>query len=222
MSANPRLPRLYVEGDNDKYVILSLLARLGIELDKDTGPVIVESKGSCSELLSAFCGAYKSARGFEHPVGFVLDCDRVKDNRKQQVIDRFRDIGCSLDAADFTDDGIVKDVDGIRVGVWMMPSPSSSSGKLEDFLRAMIPSDDRVLPIANEYVAKVAADIPVCSRFRDIDREKAEISSWLAVQNPPGVSYGVAINSCMLTTDSPLSCKFCSWFTRLYGIDNAC
>lgn len=218
MSVNPRLPRLYVEGENDRHVILALLARFGIELDKSTGPVVIEAKGSCSELLAAFCGACKSAQSFENSVGFVLDCDRVEDNRRQQLIDRFSEIGCVLTADDFSENGIVKEVEGIHVGVWMMPDPSATCGKLENFLRAMIPSDDPIFPIANEYVTKVEADIPIGSRFRDIDREKAEISSWLAVQRNPGASYGVAITSRTLTVDSPSAVRFCSWFRRLYGV----
>lgn len=218
MSANPHLPRLYVEGENDRRVILALLASFGIELDKNTGPVVIEPKGSCSELLATFCGACKSAQGFENPVGFVLDCDREEDNRKQQLIDRFNEIGCALAADEFTENGIVKDVEGSHVGVWMMPDPSATCGKLENFLRAMIPSDDPIFPIASEYVAKVAADIPVGSRFRDIDREKAEISSWLAVQKNPGSSYGVAITSRVLAVDSPLAVRFCAWFRNLYGV----
>lgn len=220
MSANPRLPRLYVEGENDRRVILALLSRFGIELDKSTGPVVIESKGSCSELLTAFAGACKSAQSFESPVGFVLDCDRAEDNRKQQLIDRFREIRCELSTDEFMENGIVKEVEGINVGVWLMPDPSATCGKLESFLRTMIPSDDPILPLSSDFVARVVADIPERSRFRDVDREKAEISSWLAVQKNPGASYGVAITSRALSVDSPSAVRFCSWFRRLYGVSD--
>ena len=63
-----------------------------------------------------------------------------------------------------------------------MPGNVARSGKLEDFLRTLIKPDDKSLPLAQEYVGRVKADVNAERRFRNIDIEKAEMSAWLAVQ----------------------------------------
>ena len=221
MSVKPNfdLPRLYVEGENDCRVICALINALGIELDKDLGPVFVEPKGYCSELLQNFELLVKPALSMRRSVGFVLDIDRPEDNRKAQLRDRFAKLGVTLVGADFAESGIIKEVEGIKVGVWLMPYPASPSGKLEDFLRALIPAEDRVLPKAQAYVADVQSSVAQEIRFRDIDREKAELASWLAVQRNPGESPAMAITARQLHADSPLASAFVGWFRRLYDLD---
>lgn len=56
------------------------------------------------------------------------------------------------------------------------------------------------------------------ARFRDVDREKSVMSSWLAVRNPPGLPYGTAITARTLLPTSPVAERFVSWFCRLYGV----
>jgi len=220
MKPDPSLPRLYVEGLNDCRVICALMNELGMDLNEKNGPVIVEPKGSCLELLNKFSVTFKSAQSFGNPVGYVFDWDRPEDNRRCQLQERFRALGCELTDSDFAEDGIIKEVDGIIVGVWLMPNAAAYSGKLEDFLRAMIPSSDPIFPKSRAYVDDVASSVSPESRFRDIDREKADLHSWLAVQRNPGESYALAITSHLLTVDSPVARRFHTWFCRLYGLDD--
>ena len=218
MKSDPGLPRLYVEGENDCRVICALVNALGTDLDEKKGPVIVEPKGSCLELLNAFVVAFTAAQSFRHPVGYVLDWDRPEDNRMRQLQERFKAIGCELSDSDFGEDGIIREVDGITVGVWLMPNAAAHSGKLEDFLREMISPSDPIFPKSRAYVDEVASSVLPDFRFRDIDREKADLHSWLAVQRNPGESYALAITSRLLSVDSSIACKFYSWFCRLYGL----
>lgn len=97
-----------------------------------------------------------------------------------------------------------------------MPNPAARSGSLEDFLRGMIPDSDMILPKATSYVDDVRVSVPPDSRFRDVDRAKAEMYSWLAVQKNPGESYALAIKSLSLSAEKPLARKFHNWFCRLY------
>ena len=216
MKPDPRLPRLYVEGDNDCRVICALLNALGTGLDRVHGPIIVDPQGSCSELLKKFVGAFKSAQSFGNPIGFVLDWDREEDGRDRQIKSKFLDIGIQLTDGDFNAEGIIKEIEGVRVGVWLMPNPSARSGNLEDFLRGMVPDSDMILPKANSYVDDIRACVSPDSRFRDVDRAKAEMYSWLAVQKNPGESYALAIKSLSLSAEKPLARKFHNWFCRLY------
>lgn len=218
MKPDVRLPRLYVEGQQDCRVICSLLNSLGTEVDERTGPVIVEPQGSCLELLNKFIPVCKVAQSFGRPVGFVLDWDREEDGRDRQLKSKFNELGCDLTDDEFTDGGIIKEIDGIKVGVWLMPNSAARSGKLEDFLREMISDTDVIFPKAKAYVADIKDSVSDNSRFRDIDREKAEICSWLAVQKNPGESYALAIKSRVFSVDSPLAREFHNWFCRLYDL----
>ncbi len=218
MRADPQLPRLYVEGQNDCRVICALLDALGTDLNKDSGPVIIEPQGSCSELLDKFVSAFNAAQSFKHPVGFVLDWDRTVDSRDRQVQARFKAVGGEVTDADFNRDGIIKEIEGIKVGVWLMPSPAAHSGTLEDFLRGMIPASDAILPKANAYVNDIVSSVSPCARFRDVDHAKAEMYSWLAVQKNPGESYALAIKSRLLLADAPMAREFHAWFCRLYDL----
>lgn len=219
MNLTRNIPHLYVEGENDRRVICALMNELGTDLDKERGPVIVEAKGSCSKLMETFVVAVKSAQSSGRHVGFVIDWDRPEDNRAGQLRERFKTIGCELSDKEFVEEGIIKDVDGIAVGVWLMPNAAARSGKLEDFLRTMIPSYDKIFPKAKAYVGDVADSVPLDTRFRDVDREKAEIYSWLAVQKNPGESYALAITSRLLAVNSPVARNFHSWFCKLYGLN---
>jgi len=80
----------------------------------------------------------------------------------------------------------------------MMPHVGASAGKLEDFLRGLIPADDTILPIADRYVEEVSRNVEPSKRYRDIDTEKAQMASWLAVQPSPGLPYGSAISAELL------------------------
>ena len=218
MKPNPSLPRLYVEGQNDCRVICALVNELGTDLNEKHGPVIVEPKGSCLELLNTVNVTFKSAQSFGNPVGYVFDWDRPEDNRRFQLQERFKALGCELTDSDFTEGGIIKEVDGITVGVWLMPNAAALAGKLENFLREMIPASDPIFPKSKAYVDDVESSVSPDSRFRDIDREKADLHSWLAVQRNPGESYALAITSQLFSVDSPGARSFYSWFCRLYGL----
>ena len=89
---------------------------------------------------------------------------------------------------------------------------------LEDFLREMIPASDPIFPKSKAYVDDVGSSVSPEFRFRDIDREKADLHSWLAVPRNPGESYALAITSRLLSIDSAIARKFYSWFCRLYGV----
>ena len=75
----------------------------------------------------------------------------------------------------------------------------------------MIPASDPIFPKSKAYVDDVESSVSPDSRFRDIDREKADLHSWLAVQRNPGESYALAITSQLLSVDSPGARSFYSW-----------
>lgn len=215
---NRPLPILHVEGKNDMHVIGELMKAHGIALDSKNGPVVIQPHDSCQALLKSFSASVKSAIGLGCSVGFVFDIDRPEDNRFEQVCARLKDFGAHIGKSDLTDDGIVEDADGIKIGIWFMPSPAAKSGKLEDFLREMIRQDDAVRHLSDAFVDEVGRKVSENDRFRDVDREKAEMYAWLSVQPVPGLPYGAAINARILSASAPLAAKFVSWMRRVFDL----
>lgn len=220
MNANTsgRYPILYVEGKNDLHVICNLLRENGITLSPQDGPVVIDPKESVDQVLDVMVVAIKSAVGRRQPVGFVLDVDKDSKARWDGIRSRLREIGCKLSKADICDEGVIKDIGTGRVGIWTMPYPKAKSGKLEDFLREIVPIGDKMLPLAQKYIGTVRTSVPENKRFRSVDADKAEMAAWLSVQDPPGIPYGVAIKAHAFSPTMPLARKFVEWFRRLYSL----
>ena len=100
----------------------------------------------------------------------------------------------------------------VRVGVWLMPD-NQFPGELEDFVRHMLPGDDRVWPRAESYIDGIPqAD----RRFRDGKVSRAQLYAWLATRELPG-RMGAAINAGDLNTDVDLARRFVSWLHALFS-----
>jgi hypothetical protein len=100
------------------------------------------------------------------------------------------------------------------LGVWLMPN-NRDPGKLEDFLRGLIGSRNRLIRHA-ESVTDRAVDHG--AKYRRVDRIKAVLHTWLAWQRVPGVPFGTALNNKYFGHASPTAKAFISWFKTLYGI----
>ncbi len=54
------------------------------------------------------------------------------------------------------------------------------------------------------------------ARFREVDRIKSEIHTWLSWQRAPGAPLGAAINDHILRHDSPQAIDFLCWLKDLF------
>ncbi len=77
-----------------------------------------------------------------------------------------------------------------RIGVWLMPN-NQLNGRIEDFIRFLIPANDELLPLAKKNVDNLISSRK--NRFIDSHRSKAIIHTWLAWQERPGIQLGAAI-----------------------------
>ena len=209
---------LWVEGKNDIHVVCHLLRENGIELSPQDGPVVVEEKHSVEPLLDIMTVATKAAIGQNQPVGFMLDADEDGVVRWEAIRTRLDAAGCKLKKADIRMEGVIKEVGESRVGVWMMPWSTAEKGELEDFLRNIIPAEDETLPMAQKFVLDVKESVGETRRFKNGDFAKAEIATWLAIQDPPGNPYGIAIKAHKFAPGMPLAQSFVQWFRRLFDL----
>lgn len=213
-----RFPLLYVEGRNDLYSLQALLEKHGLMITEKYGPIRFEPTDSVSSMLDGIGTFVKAAQNRGEPIGFVLDIDTDLSSRWHNIRSKLKNIGLDINDDALTDDGLIIETPRGKIGFWLMPDNCVRSGKLEDFLRTLIDENDPILNKSLEYVDSVKSNVDCSSRFRDIDIEKAEMSAWLAVKNPPGQPYGTAIKASILKAHSPVADKFVAWVKNLYGI----
>ncbi len=223
------LPVLYVEGADDIGVVSALLARHGIDTKKGAQHLKIISQNSVEDLLVNMPDAIKSATGT--PVGFVLDIDISLSSRWQAVRERLDTVGivcnneCPISGFISRKPGYPK-----PCGVWLMPDCKTDFQKMEDLCRTLVPPDHPVWPHVESSVAAAASLIDTINitigdessrwdRFRDVDKIKSEINTWLSWQARPGCPLGTAINAKILSSDSVQAKDFLRWMGSLYGFE---
>ena len=98
------------------------------------------------------------------------------------------------------------------MGVWLMPD-NATSGSLEDFVARMIPDEDAVWPLAQDYVAR----IPEADReFSERHARRAEVHAWLATREEPRL-MGRAIGTIDLDLEAAICEAFIGWLRSLFG-----
>lgn len=201
--------RLVVEGIDDQWSIINLMARHGWDWD---GAVpwypYVNAAGSDDQVLSAIPVESKSRLR----TGFVLDADLSASSRWAGVRQALNQAGYQV-PSEPDPNGTILQLGDRRVGVWLMPN-NQSPGKLEDFLAQLIPAGDLCWPWAQE--ATEAARTKHGAPFADKDRIKAEIHTWLAWREIPGQPFGTAITARAFAHDGELALAFVAWMKALF------
>ena len=206
MAASSTSRVLLVEGVDDKHVIRHICER-------QTTPMpdfqIVEKDG-VDRLLDAISVEAKVAG--RTVLGIVVDANDSPNSRWQSIADRLHRADVTLPAMDRA--GVVVPVeDGggstVRVGVWLMPD-NDAQGHIEDFVVKLIPEQDPVWPLAQDYVDRIPAD------HRPHDVSKAELHAWLAVRTEPR-RMGQAIGFGDLPIVGTVAAGFVAWLRRLFA-----
>ena len=200
---------LVVEGLNDRHVIRHLCERADPTLT--FGIQDYEGIDNVVSRIRAY------ANSPDRPaVGFVLDADDDPNHTWRRVAGQLASAAPAIPLPTVPNpDGVIIPEDAAtghpRIGVWIMPD-NVSLGELEDFVEQMIPTNDLVWPMSQQYVN----DIPPAHRkFAETKIFRAQIHAWLAVREDPR-QMGLAIRARDLNTDVPLPQNFLRWLTRLF------
>ena len=208
--------KLLVEGETDKCVIPYLLEANGVRWpDLPNPPVYIEPSGGVDKILKPGVveGEIK-ASGLE-ALGVVVDANGSASDRWEQLRN-----SCGGEFADLPEqipaDGLeVVHAVGPRFGVWIMPN-NRIEGMLEDLLVRLIPDDSNALyKLARECAAEAGGK---GAPFRDAHKRKAEIFTWLAWGDPPGLRLHEAVKHRVLDPKRPESRPFVNWFRRLFRV----
>ena len=213
MTDSLEFPELYVEGQDDCYAIIELLARHDIVLDRDSGPVIIKNVKNDIGVLKTMRTAAKAST--DRPVAFVLDADRHLVDRWKSVCDHLDNLQLLLPAV-MPEDGFVQlsPVNNANIGVWIMPDNRTDAGQLEDLIKTLVPAQDKLLPHAQTSTEKAQN---LGATFPAKDFRKALLHAWLAWQEKPGNSYGLAIKAKYFRHDSDAAMKFVKWFRAIFA-----
>jgi hypothetical protein len=204
--------RLLVEGSDDQYSVIHLMARHGYDWDAPSSHrPFVHNTGSLSLLLSELPVTLKDQR--LQRIGALVDADTSAPNRWSQIREYAKRAEISLPISPQTEGLIVEGFQpGSRIGFWLMPD-NSSPGNLESFLRKLVPEEDRTWAWAEEVVHEARQR---GARCKPVDHLKSALHTWLAWQEEPGLPFGTALRAQVFRHDSEDALRFVAWFNRLF------
>lgn len=192
---------LLVEGVDDKHVVGHLCARSGLTVDWK-----IEDKGDVDALLRSI-GPEVKVSGRE-AVGIIADANDDISGRWMAISSRLSNAGIAAPSQPDSQGTVISG--SPRVGVWLMPD-NCQVGQLEDLMAAMVPSGDRIWPLAVSFISSIpAAERPAVPI-------KAEVHAWLAGRTQ-GRRMGTAIKAGDLDISVPVALTFVDWIRRLFQL----
>jgi len=171
--------------------------------------------GGDSKLLRSFSAHIRQWPPDLERLGIVMDADEQVDRRWKQVTDRLYSEGYEP-PPNPPAGGLVLEHPAPtrpRIGVWLMPD-NHIPGKLEDFVRLLIPKDNALGLKADDVLNDIERE--KLQLYASKDRPKAFIHTWLAWQKKPGRPMGQAFTNRALQPDSPAADPFIAWLQRLF------
>jgi hypothetical protein len=212
--SNPN--RLLVEGDEEKRLIPYLMdAFVAWGNRREEWVVQIEEFGGIENLLKPSAIEVELKTPGLQALGVLLDANDQFDSRWGRVRNHCRRI-----ASDFPDvlpeGGLIhQTVQGLRIGVWIMPD-NGSRGMLETFLSLLV--RPKQTPLWNFAATSCATARAHGAPYTDSHRDKANAHTFLAWLDPPGQFLHLSVLSEALDARSPLGEQFARWFINLYQL----
>lgn len=199
---------LLVEGTDDEHVLYALLKHHAVP----TVFKVIDKKGIGNLLDTLEVELIASDR--DH-LGIIVDADSDLSSRWQSLRNILRSSGYQAvpDTPD-PDGTIVREPGKPAVGIWIMPD-NTLPGMLEDFIRFLVPSDDRLWAHAEQCTEAIADSE---RRFIPYHLQKAKVHTWLAWQEDPGSPLGQAITKRYCDAEAPHARRLVAWIKRLFGV----
>lgn len=101
-----------------------------------------------------------------------------------------------------------------KVGVWLMPD-NVRAGMLESLLLGLRAGNSALHDHARAVVARARE---LGAPFLETHREKAELHTWLAWEDPPGRQLHEAVRSKSLAPMPATSGPFVAWFRARFDV----
>jgi hypothetical protein len=152
-------------------------------------------------------------------LGIIVDADLNLNARWQSVANKLRDLKYQ-DVPDLpkATGTICTGEDLPKIGVWLMPD-NTLPGMLEDFVKLLVPDEqEKLLQRAVDAVEEIPKEEKLFITEHSDKTAKAQIHTYLAWQERPGVPYGVAIREKFLKADSEHTQNIMSWIKELFDL----
>ncbi len=216
---------LLVEGKDDLHVIAHILGTRGYE-----GQIFIRDQEGVKKVTQGLGGDYfedllndlsAELKGSEVTcLGIVVDSDLDVAARWNSIADKLRDLGYVdvpvLPVA--TGTILLHNSDLPKIGVWLMPD-NTLPGMLEDFVQLLVPDDFApLMQRAVEAIALIPPDERLFVTAGSDKTAKAQIHTYLAWRERPGVPCGIAIRENFLAADSPNADTFVTWIETLFEL----
>jgi len=152
-------------------------------------------------------------------LGIIVDADLKVKYRWQNLANRLKDLKYE-DVPDLpkTDGTICEGKDLPKIGVWLMPD-NTLPGILEDFVKLLVPDEQKeLLQRAIEAVETIPKKERQFVTENSDKTSKAQIHTYLAWQERPGVPFGIAIREKFLKADSQHTNNLMKWIEELFDL----
>jgi hypothetical protein len=207
---------LIVEGADDKHSVIGLMKdHISWPEERKLWPVWVEVGDSVDQILAAGYLSTEIKASNAKTIGVMLDADVHADGRYRRIQQLCATLFPNLPERMPPAGLVVENDDKKRFGAWIMPD-NTSQGDLETFLRYLVP--DQQEPLWKQACDSVGAAVSTGAKCRDSHIAKANLYTWLAWQDPPGQSPGLALTRKILDPQSQYARPFVKWFRELYRL----
>ncbi len=210
---------LLVEGKQDVEFLAQLIKKANLGTCRShpaTEPVdfVLKSADSYERLRASLPEELRSSQF--NRFGIIPDADSNPSARWQSLTTRLLEIEerstrffQQLPAAPNENGTILHSLTGRTIGIWLWPH-NTTGGDLEAFAGQLTPADDALWL----HSATTLASLPE-TRYRNAHRHKARIHTWLAWQDPPGQSIGIAVARGILEVTGSSATNLLDFLTKL-------
>lgn len=151
-------------------------------------------------------------------LGIIVDADLDVKARWESLANKLKDLKYK-DVPDLPKTGgtICTGKDLPKIGVWLMPD-NNLPGILEDFVKLLVPDEQKkLLQRAIEAVDGIPKKERQFITENSDKTAKAQIHTYLAWQERPGVPFGIAIREKFLKADSQYATNLMKWIKELFN-----
>ncbi|MBM3767949.1 MAG: hypothetical protein FJW32_21395 [Acidobacteria bacterium] len=147
-------------------------------------------------------------------IAVVIDADNKLDSKWAAIESLSKEFGFETPPPLPWPSGcVVRAASDRALGIWIMPD-NQSQGKLETLLGRTINSNDPNWNYADSVLNEVREP-----RFAEVDRDKAQLRTWLAWQEPPGLEFGTALHAKKFNPDHAAFDPLMEWLRKLKDLD---
>ena len=200
--------QLLVEGKDDQHVTYAIRDRFNIPKNFD----VIDCSG-IEPLMEQISVRLKQSE--IDTIGIIIDADTELQSRWKSLKNLLTGLGYTVYETIPAEGLIIQDKDKPKIGVWIMPN-NNSNGMLEDFIAFLVPNQDELMPFVTNTLNEIEQQN--LNNYNIIHRSKAEIHSWLALQEEPGTPLGSSITKRYLTTDIEVCRRFGNWIGNLFNL----